>query len=286
MANSTAAPCAEHQTPNYYRLPEVPFATFAAEMRWVAVKFIEDEKRSKPVKVPRSPYDGYASVKDPSTWSMLDTIAPTRTLPWSRGVVGFVLTDLPAEQLSAIDLDHVLTADGDFVHDLVREIVEEAVAAGCYIEVTPSSEGLRVLGRVNAQGQRWETTPAPIDPNIPEAGNVELYACPTARYITVTGNTFRPVPNELGDMTELFIRLAQRAGASPGSNAREKDPNVTLPPVGGWDEKVEIDRYRGWLKAEAPLAIEGRGGEKATCDVILTGHDYGLTPDTVFQILT
>lgn len=121
-------------------------------------------------KRPVNPATGaWASVNDPTTWGTHEA-ARARD---SRHT-GYVL----GEGIGCIDLDHCLDEQGRPTQ-AATELLD--FYAGSYVEVSPSGRGLHI----------WGTAP-------PRAGfrrtwkgqAVEFYS--TGRYITVTGQVFRP----------------------------------------------------------------------------------------------
>jgi primase-polymerase (primpol)-like protein len=116
-----------------------------------------------------------ASSTDPETWS---TYTAAKSATVGHGL-GFVLGD----GIACLDLDHCLI-DGK-PNGLAREVL--ARVPGAYVEVSPSGDGLHV----------WGT--APEQPGRRRDG-FEVYS--VGRYITVTGNVFRP--GRLVDLSEFF----------------------------------------------------------------------------------
>jgi len=119
--------------------------------------------RWSPTKVPLAVSGGPASVSDPSTWSTFDEVVRSR-----RGVgIGFVLGD----GIVGIDLDHCL------VEGRLAPWAETVLAGlpATYVEVSPSGDGLHVLGRSSFTGGRRFTV---------GDGRVEVYG--SGRYFTVS----------------------------------------------------------------------------------------------------
>lgn len=187
---------------------------YASERRWVGV----DRKKR-----PRCPDGSLANTKDPATWVTLAEAEATKDKPWSRGVVGFVLTDLDPTDLCAIDLDDVLDAEGEPFTCEIGALICEALLEGCYVEKTPSGSGVRIIGRWPKHGgTRLHTPPAALPGG---CGTVELYAAPPGRYITVTGDTLGEPRNKLGDIGGLMSHLRELTGVRTigrGSSGREE----------------------------------------------------------------
>jgi hypothetical protein len=145
-------------------------------------------ERGKWTKPPYSAADlgTKAKTDDPRTWSSyLAAIAAARTV--NADGIGFVLRDT---LFDVVDLDHCVDAETGEI-DAWAQIWLEMVN-GAYIERTPSGEGLRIIGAVNAAAKlhrRWRVQDAR------EKAGIEIYRnC--ERYITVTGA-------QLGDCQQL-----------------------------------------------------------------------------------
>ena len=134
--------------------------------------WIRRTRTKRPVTIAGKP----ASSTDSSTWSTYaDAMAST-----AGAGLGFVLN---GDGLAALDLDHCLT-DGKPTEAAQR--VLEAFP-GAWVEVSPSGTGLHIWGTAPSQPGRKITTADGL--------SVEFYT--SGRYITVTGQTYRP-----GGLTE------------------------------------------------------------------------------------
>lgn len=174
---------------------------YASERRWVGV----DQE-----KAPRRPNGSFASSTNPATWVTLAEAEVTKGEPWSRGVVGFVLTDLDPAELCAIDLDDVLDSNGEPMTTEIGALLCEALLEGCYVEKTPSGGGVRIIGRWPDHGGVQLNTPPAALPG--GHGAVELYSAPSGRYITVTGDMLGEPPAKLGDVGGLMSHLRKLPG--------------------------------------------------------------------------
>jgi primase-polymerase (primpol)-like protein len=147
----------------------------ATENRWVVWKWVvgKNGKRTKP------PFQGWApgrhaSSTDPKTWGDLKAAMLAYTEGKADGI-GFVLTN---SDLVAFDIDHCRDSASGEIHPWARDLVRRC---GSYAEVTPSGEGIRIIGRGNGP-------PVHRKFNVPNANglSVEIYR-KAERYITVTG---------------------------------------------------------------------------------------------------
>ncbi len=162
--------------------------------RWVLWKReLRDGKETKPPYAARSPH-AYASSTDPKTWSDYKTAAQAATeLEPGTGGIGFVLTD---SDLGGIDFDDCVQ-DGK-IAKWVQRWVTRAHELSCYVETSPSGEGIRVIGRIKSKekaDKKW---------NIGD-GSVELYRH-AGRYVTITGREIGKC-KELGCIDQLIDEL-------------------------------------------------------------------------------
>ena len=117
-----------------------------------------------------------AKTNDPATWSDFDTARATAERLKLNGV-GLALS--ADDGLTGLDLDHVFDPETGELDPLAMEVLERF--RGTYTEVSPSGEGLRIwcYGKPARSGKcegavKW----------------LEVYAHPSNRYLTVTGNRY------------------------------------------------------------------------------------------------
>jgi primase-polymerase (primpol)-like protein len=107
--------------------------------RWVGWQWVYNVEKDKWTKPPYKVSGANASTTDPSTWSGFDAI-------WrSNGRfdgLGFNLFECSPTVLAAVDLDKVRNPETGEILPWAK-----AVAAASYCEITPSGEGLRLLGK-------------------------------------------------------------------------------------------------------------------------------------------
>ena len=145
------------------------------EQRWVGWRWIKakDGKLTKPPFRADVPHL-HASSTDPSTWCPLDVAMSAYTEGKADGI-GFVLT---GSGIAAFDVDHCRDAGTGAIHPWAQDLV---CRSGSYAEVTPSGEGIRILGLGNGPPVHRKFNVPGID-----GLSVEIYRG-AERYITVTG---------------------------------------------------------------------------------------------------
>lgn len=138
----------------------------------------------RPCKAPINPHTGEnASVNDPETWASIEAAMACAQRDARVGGIGFVLTN---SDYWALDLDHVISKDGEVAPSVLRFLDS---LKPTYIERSPSGHGLHVIFR----GER----PAELDrTKVPDAFgagmHLEIFGGDSPRYITVTGSVWNP----------------------------------------------------------------------------------------------
>ncbi|GLV73459.1 hypothetical protein Shyhy02_14610 [Streptomyces hygroscopicus subsp. hygroscopicus] len=130
-----------------------------------------------------------ASSTDPRTWSTHKDAATS-----TAGVgLGFVLSD--EDDIVCLDLDHCINPLTGRLAPWAAAILRDA--GTCYVEVSPSGDGLHIWGRADVrQGRKIRR---------PDGTAVEIYG--TGRYIAMTGQRFRNAPSTLADLSGLVSVL-------------------------------------------------------------------------------
>jgi primase-polymerase (primpol)-like protein len=121
-----------------------------------------------------------ASSTDPLTWTSYTRVRSHRRK-------GFVLGD----GIACLDLDHCIVDGGVVLW--ARKVLRQT--PGCYVEYSPSGEGLHIWGRGHLEPGRKVRF---------AGGTVEAYS--QGRYITVTSRRFGRSPSRLGDL-EPFLKV-------------------------------------------------------------------------------
>ena len=154
------------------------------EQRWVGWRWIKgkDGKLTKPPFRADAPHL-HASSTDPSTWSPFEVAMGA----YCRGQVDGIGFALSGSELAAEDLDDCRIAVSGVLNPWAAEQIRRA---GSYAEVTPSNEGVRVIGLASG-------SPVHREDSVPDNGGMscELYRG-ADRYISITGR-------QIGNVTEL-----------------------------------------------------------------------------------
>ena len=117
-----------------------------------------------------------AKSNDPKTWGPFST-ALALVLARRVAGIGFALANA---NVAAVDIDKVRDPNSGLTTPWAEELINESQQLGCYIEITPSGTGYRIIGRaVGGPVQRKFT----LDRKINAA--IEIYRN-TERYITIS----------------------------------------------------------------------------------------------------
>jgi hypothetical protein len=153
---------------------------------WVVWRWVKRKGAwTKPPYMATAPKSN-AKNNDPATWSDYPTAAAAAQRGEFDGI-GFALL---GTDLDVVDLDHCRdpeTGDVDTWADVWLHTANDA-----YVELTPSGEGLRIIGLGSSDGtlhRKWKVE------GEREGAAIEIYRN-TARYVTVTGQ-------QIGDCTAL-----------------------------------------------------------------------------------
>ena len=126
---------------------------------------------------------------------------------------GLGLAMVGGSGIGGFDLDHCLDPRGNLIRTHAGfDLVQKAKAAGAYIEVSPSGEGLRILGACN------ETKSYSVD-------GVEYWGA--GRFLTITGNVWAN-PRGWTDLTDLRSSLGTRKKPKA---ARDDDDGELITPT-------------------------------------------------------
>lgn len=141
--------------------------------------------------------------------------------------IGFALA---GDKVGAFDLDHCLDDQGDLIFEHPGyDLVTEAADAGAYIEVSPSGQGLRIVG------------PCTMDRAYSKDG---LEYWENHRYVTLTGNVWAN-PKGWQDLDELSaVKILAEGAKRARKQAVDDDEDDEGPII---TQKV-LDELRGALK--------------------------------------
>jgi uncharacterized protein DUF3631 len=163
-----------------------------APRNWVVWKWVtgKNGKRTKPPYRADTP-SRHADSTKPETWCDIKTAMLAYTEGKADGI-GFALRDT---DIGAIDLDDCRNAKTGELHPFAKNIVDRA---GSYVEVTPSGEGLRIIGLATGPKLHRKFT-------VPGM-SVELYR-KAERYICITGRELSTSMTELANIDALLDDL-------------------------------------------------------------------------------
>jgi putative DNA primase/helicase len=241
----------------------------AEHKRWLIWRW-EQKDNGEWTKVP---YQGHATSRhadttDPKTWCYVKSAMLAYTEGRCDGI-GYVLTD---GDISGIDIDDCRNATTGELHPWAAE---QITRSNSYVEVTPSNEGVRIIGLSN--GGIPLNNPYTV-PNTNVSG--ELYRRPAGRFITITGN-------QMGAATELVNIDAQLDMLVPllvtepgGGGGRPKQAGGKF---GAINERA-LANLGAWVPQLFPTAKRTRkGGYRVTSADLGRGfeEDLSLTPQGI-----
>jgi len=168
-------------------------------------------KNGKPTKVPYQAHypRKLADSSDPATWSEFAPALRAYEAGQSDGIVFSIL----GSGLTAFDLDDCRNSTTGEIEPAARDLVKRAKS---YVEVTPSGEGLHIIGKGGgAKIHRQQPVPN---------GNgmvVESYRnC--ARFITVTGDALPEATAELADNDKLLDQVVAELDKAKGKGSKQR----------------------------------------------------------------
>jgi len=214
-----------------------------------------EEKNGRRTKIPINPTTGQlAQTNNPRTFVDFET---ARQIVSHYDGIGFLITD----GLFVIDCDHCRLDDGSLT-TTASEIAD--IFAGCYMEWSPSGQGLHVIGL--AAGFSFDKKKYWMNNrNL----NVEVYISgATNRFMTLTGDVFREggLPDKttvLQDFLERYMRRDSGVGVPiPVSQSSLDDDTVvakaTYARNGSTFKKLWSGDCSGYAsQSEANLALAG-----------------------------
>ena len=213
-------------------------------------------KGKKPTKVPFVPGRGtLARANDASTWG------PFQAAEGMRGCDGVGLMLMPVPELAAIDIDHCRNKQTGEIAEWGERICE---AAQSYVEITPSQEGLRILGIAPGFPPTIKTLQRP-------GGQVEVFCGGAAKYVTYSGERLDSFPSEFADISHVVAELLDEA--ETGKRKAEPSPK---PGIDGSraDELIALlpNRYSRSRWVELAFAHKSEGGSFGVFDTWSRRH--------------
>jgi Protein of unknown function (DUF3631) len=166
-------------------------ALLALQERWVVWQWVtgKNGKRTKPPFRADAPSE-HASSTNAATWCTLDTAMNAYVEGHCDGI-GFCLQ---GSGVCAFDIDRCRDAGTGELHPWAQDLIRRCSS---YAEVTPSGQGVRIIGLANGP-------PVHRKFNVPETDGVivEIYR-KAERYITVTGAQIDDAVTQLADIDAL-----------------------------------------------------------------------------------
>jgi Protein of unknown function (DUF3631) len=148
-----------------------------------------------------------ANCKDPATWSSLD-IAIRAHIEGGADGVAFALL---GSSITAFDVDHCRDVTSGTLHEWAQTLVDRC---DTYVEITPSGEGIRILGTGSNRKihRKFE---------VADGVSVEVYRnC--ERFITVTGDQISPEHDQLVDIDAIADKVVAELDAA--KQAKQRNP--------------------------------------------------------------
>ena len=179
------------------------------EARWLVWRRERSGGRLTKVPYRADRPSSHASCKEPATWCSLDTAMRAYT----EGGVDGIAFALMGSNIVAFDLDHCRDAISGTLHNWAERLVERC---GSYVEITPSREGIRILGTGSDRKIHRKFA-------IADGVSVEVYRnC--ERFITVTGDLISPGLDQLADVDAIADQIV----ADLDAVKQTKQPNPVL----------------------------------------------------------
>ncbi len=246
-------------------------AELTALPQWVCWRY--ENRKGKPTKPPiQAKSNGkllYAASDNPATWSDFATAVEAKTRLNLEGIGLNVWED---DGLAGIDLDKILSP----VTGALDPLAAEAVArfSGTYAEISPSGTGIRIWC-YGLPGRTGKITGTPKW--------LEVYAHPSHRYLTVTGNHWpgsaTTVTNQQDALNWLHSRFMDKGKGkddSTGQDARSRrKPRSPSPPVdSSFDDATLLEKARNAKNGALFDALwrgdlSGHGDDPSSADLAL-----------------
>jgi len=250
-------------------------APLTNEKRWMGWKWIETKDgKTKPPFQGRWP-SRFANSKDPKTWCDL-TICMQAYVENKVDGIGFALLD---SNIAAIDIDDCRDPQTGKLHPWAADVVARS---GSYAEVTPSNQGIRVLGLATGGKLHRKF-------DVADGVSCELYRG-AERYITISGQQVGTA-TELANIDELLDTLleelesAKKAASTKRTNGAgnagggKHDLDALI--KDGCGEDFGGDRSRATWYVIHQLIKQGKGDEEIVA--VLLDSANGISAHTLDQ---
>lgn len=264
---------------------------------WVCWAWETRPNDPKPTKVLKRLNGWNARSNAPSDWTTHDEVVNAYIADGSRfDGVGYVFS--PDADITGIDLDDAVDAEGRLA-DWARPIVDGAIEASAYLEVSPGGRGIKVWVRGTTPDGRGRAK------HRPDGTGCEVYR--SGRYFTVTGASIGSPPKELGDGQAVIDMAIALTDAWKAADRERKDAEKAAERAKRDAEKPKVERATGrkprakagGIKAEAaklkrakayldaiPGAVAGEGGHSQTFSAACAiGPGFDLDPDDAYKLL-
>jgi hypothetical protein len=196
-----------------------PLDPLIKDDRWVGWKW-ERSKTSTPTKPPRQGRapKKYASNDKPETWTDFQTCMIGYCEHKFDGV-GWALTG-NEEDIGALDVDNCRDKATGKLHPWAEDLIKRC--PNTYVEVTPSGEGVRIIGIANGPALhcKLQVPGAKMD-GLDKGVSCEIYRQAT-RYITVTGLQIGNATG-LADINGVIDAVYSELNASKDNDDDEQD---------------------------------------------------------------
>lgn len=178
------------------------------ERRWLVWRK-EAGRGGRLTKVPyRADNPSYrASSNDPTTWCSFETAMRV----YSEGGADGVAFALLGSGIAAFDLDDCRDAGSGALHEYAQRLVERS---GSYAEITPSREGIRILGKGNGHKVHRKVA-------IANGASVEVYR-DCERFITITGELISPALDRLADIDVVVDEVVAELDAAKRAKQKKQ----------------------------------------------------------------
>jgi len=252
--------------------------------QWVCWRYEKrgDKRTKAPIDSKSNGKLVYARTNDPATWDTFDAALATCEHHQLDGI-GFCFA--PDDGLTGIDLDHVIDSETGALTPDAQEVIRRF--ENSYIEISPSGEGLRIFcqGKPHRSGKN-------IGPN----KWLEVYAHPSSRYLTTTGDHW---PSSNLEVTEqqaaldwLHERFMAEQPTAASTEKKERTASQTPPDLddAALIEKAHQASNGGEFSALWAGDTTRHNGDHSAADLALcnllafwTGNDHARI-DRLFRL--
>jgi len=245
--------------------PPKALAPLCLQNRWVPWRWelAKNGKWTKPPYIGRNP-SHHASTSDPQTWGSRHE-AVSAVLSGQMNGIGFCLKD---SDIAAIDLDKCHNAETKRIDDWAQSIIDSA--EGAYVEITPSGEGLRIIGIANGQEVHRKFAIA----SGREGAAVEVYRKAT-RFITISGlevGHCAVLPN----IDEVIDQIVAQHESTADSKQRTSSDGNGFDDIEDLIEHGAPEPHRSEAFARCVWSLAGQGLNPDEIEALLKKYPTGI----------